>query len=430
MSALDRLKAVRTQLPARYARARPIKHLILEDFLDRELYDDLLLEFPPIPDGENELVTTDVRAWGKAFRTLDALLASPEVSALMADISGTPGLVVDPAYVGAGVRHTRAGAQMITPPSRLNGGWGCQLGMVINLSPAWRETFGERTLLASARANVTHRATLFQPALDQPLTLRASDAHTGRAIHAYFFAHERRAVSRAPAAAARETVVPAAPPLRQGFGRTLSSYEADLGELRRAVEARWQRIDHLLSQTRETSATFLATVERSFRDVTTLMPADELAACLALLQRQDAVLAALTAGSTTADLERTRALPALPVEGALSLVSHEGAWRDRWVSTTFDAVVRPARPIQRLIIRGMVPSELGRRQHLTATIDGAIHQKRMDAGGFEWTLPLPRASAAPVHLQVVTLHAWRPSDSGHSPDGRELAWHLVALAAE
>ncbi|CAN5346832.1 hypothetical protein BH11PSE14_BH11PSE14_08910 [soil metagenome] len=103
-------------LAKEFRNAQPFRHVVIDDFLDPGLAERLLAEFPDFDPARaisengvvgNKAVNERLRMLGPAFVQFDDMAKSQEFLALVSAITGIPGLVHDPAYVGGGTHENR-----------------------------------------------------------------------------------------------------------------------------------------------------------------------------------------------------------------------------------------------------------------------------------------------------------------------------------
>ncbi|HET9483350.1 MAG TPA: 2OG-Fe(II) oxygenase, partial [Xanthomonadales bacterium] len=134
--------------------AAPFRHVVIEDFLDRELAGRLLAEFPTFDAryALNEMgqvggkaVREEVRALSEPYRTLDAYIQTPEFLRFGSDVTGIPDLLYDPDYVGGGT-HENVHGQSLDQHVDFNyhpgTKWHRRLNLIVYLNPGWEEAWG------------------------------------------------------------------------------------------------------------------------------------------------------------------------------------------------------------------------------------------------------------------------------------------------
>lgn len=146
--------AARARHADAFASAQPFRHVVIDDFLEADFARQLLAEFPPFEKGNylaehgrpGEKSTFErVRALGPAYARLDDLVRSPEFLRLVGEITGLPGLLYDPWYLGGGTHDNRQHAALdphidfnFHPLER----WHRRLNLIIYLNPEWQPEWG------------------------------------------------------------------------------------------------------------------------------------------------------------------------------------------------------------------------------------------------------------------------------------------------
>jgi hypothetical protein len=141
-------------LAARFAAARPFRHVVIDGFFAAEAADALLREFPPFDakfavneagDVGNKAVVERIRGIGPAYAALDDLIQSPGFLALVGRITGIPGLLYDPWYFGGGTHENREGQDLDPhidfnrhPVERTHR----RLNLIVYLNPEWHDAWG------------------------------------------------------------------------------------------------------------------------------------------------------------------------------------------------------------------------------------------------------------------------------------------------
>ena len=142
------------ELRVQFAGALPFRHIVLEQFLEPEFCRRLMAGFPSFEarDALNELgeagrkaVISDFARLAPAYRDFDRLMRDPEFLALMGRITGIPGLLYDPAYVGGGTHENLSGQELdphvdfnYHPASALHR----RLNLIVFLNQEWEASWG------------------------------------------------------------------------------------------------------------------------------------------------------------------------------------------------------------------------------------------------------------------------------------------------
>jgi Rps23 Pro-64 3,4-dihydroxylase Tpa1-like proline 4-hydroxylase len=136
-----------------FERAKPFKHLCIDNFLNPEIADALFEEFPKFEKqyALNEhgkvggkAVRTDLGALGAAYKELETFIHSKEFLDYMSNMLGIPGLLSDPTMYGGGT-HENLHGQELDPHVDFNYNYERSLHRRVNLliylnrdwSPDW-----------------------------------------------------------------------------------------------------------------------------------------------------------------------------------------------------------------------------------------------------------------------------------------------------
>jgi hypothetical protein len=137
-----------------FASARPFRHLVIDDFLQPAVIEQLRQEFPAFERGN--FIGDDGRPGGKstvdsmpqlgpAYRQLDDVIQSPAFLAYLGQVTGIDGLLYDPFYLGGGTHENRNG-QPLRPHIDFNyhpsERWHRRLNLIVYLNPEWDDRWG------------------------------------------------------------------------------------------------------------------------------------------------------------------------------------------------------------------------------------------------------------------------------------------------
>jgi Rps23 Pro-64 3,4-dihydroxylase Tpa1-like proline 4-hydroxylase len=137
-----------------FLHARPFRHLVIDRFLTESFCEELCREFPPFHERNavNELgtlgrkaVVPALRRIGPAYERFDRLMQSRDFRALVARLTGIPGLLYDAEYFGGGTHENRAGQELdihidfnYHPRTHTHR----RLNLIVFLNPEWKEEWG------------------------------------------------------------------------------------------------------------------------------------------------------------------------------------------------------------------------------------------------------------------------------------------------
>jgi hypothetical protein len=137
-----------------FASAAPFRHVIIDDFLAPAFADALLAQFPDFEKGNyigddgrpgGKSTVDRVRGLGDAYRDLDDVIQTREFLDVVGAITGIPGLIYDPFYLGGGTHENRHGQALKAhidfnyhPSER----WHRRLNLIVYLNHEWEEAWG------------------------------------------------------------------------------------------------------------------------------------------------------------------------------------------------------------------------------------------------------------------------------------------------
>ncbi|ANB16738.1 2OG-Fe(II) oxygenase [Dokdonella koreensis] len=401
------------ELAAAFAAARPFRHAVIPDFLDRALCERLLADFPDFEARHalNEMgkvggkaVRMDVRDLSDSYRALDALLQTEAFLGLISRITGIPDLLYDPDYIGGGTHENRDGQGLDAhvdfnyhPRTR----WHRRINLIVYLNHDWHEAWGGALELhADPWAEGSGQAVRIAPTFNTCALFETTEhswhgfsairlpeaarARSRKSFAIYLYTRERPAEETAPP---HGTIyVPDAMPATWEVGRRLD--EADVGDARR-------RFSRLRTQLR-----YLYDRERQF------------GAQIQALERA---------------LAEARAAQRLPLQGyATQPRGVSGLWPDGWVGPDLSAALVPVRAAKALELEVWAPPQLAQGTELAIRLGAEQHAATLRPGArTTLRLPLKVATGSEALLEIRSVRTWTPSADGSSGDERALAFRLL-----
>ena len=142
-------------LRAEFANADPYPHIVVEDFLPRDVIERMHGEFPGVASGDwIHYVHYNERKFGKTNRetfgaTIGAVvdeLNSPRFLEFLRDVTGIEDLLPDETLEGGGLHQSERGgflnvhADFTVHPHRRD--WRRRLNLLLYLNPTWEESYG------------------------------------------------------------------------------------------------------------------------------------------------------------------------------------------------------------------------------------------------------------------------------------------------
>jgi hypothetical protein len=211
--ALDRAQCVTagTELHARYAAADPFPHIMMDDFIDKDVLRGLLAEWP--------VASTDKKYYDRPQERLKYEwqpheLSAPFLRSFLAEmnaepmvrfieaLTGIPNLIADPYYNGAGLHEIKRGGHLgVHADFNIHRGMNVvrRVNLLIYLNDDWQPEYGgDLELWSKDMKQIRHkiapllgRAVVFNTDLDsfhghpEPLTCPAD--RTRRSIALYYY---------------------------------------------------------------------------------------------------------------------------------------------------------------------------------------------------------------------------------------------------
>jgi hypothetical protein len=262
----DPVLARRAALAQDFAAARPFRHVAIDGFLAPDFAQGLLDQFPAFGRGNalaehgrpgDKSTVERIRALGDRFVQLDDLVRSRGFLDWLGEVTGIPGLLYDPGYVGGGTHDNRQGASL-DPHIDFNfhpiEGWHRRLNLIVYLNPGWQPDWGGALALYRDPASDPTPAHVFAPLFNRCVVFETNDhswhgfgrialppEHAGTSRRSLAFYFYTRAEKDAPPETAHSTVYVTRPlPAHLHAGHVLT--EADLAELRAVVADKDGRI--------------------------------------------------------------------------------------------------------------------------------------------------------------------------------------------
>lgn len=254
-------------LAREFAAARPFRHVAIDGFLEEDFARGLLARFPAFERGNalaehgrpgDKSTVERIRALGDRYAQLDDLVRSRGFLDWLGGVTGIPGLLYDPGYVGGGTHDNRQGASL-DPHIDFNyhpiEGWHRRLNLIVYLNPDWRPDWGGALALYRDPAQDPTPAHVFAPLFNRCVVFETNEhswhgfdrialppEHAGtsrRSLAFYFYTRaEKNAPDETPA---HSTVYVTRPlPAHLHAGHVLT--DADMAALRDMVADKDGRI--------------------------------------------------------------------------------------------------------------------------------------------------------------------------------------------
>jgi len=403
--------AERDAYAAAFASAQPFRHISIDGFLDDDLAQRMLAEFPSFEDkyalnemGEvgGKAVRMDMDNLPEPYRQLDAYLQTREFLDFVSHVTGIPDLLYDPEYVGGGTHENRDGQgldQHVDFNFHPGTKWHRRLNLIVYLNPEWELGWGGNLQLQADPWNGDMRGPTIAPLFNRAVVFETTERswHGFSPIHLpsekksrsrksfaiYLYTKERPASETAVSHAT--VYVPDGMPGYLHAGVTLD--ESHIADLR-------QRFERMLGQLK-----FLYDREKNFA---------------AQIESADRALA-----------EARRAQKA-DLQGYAVQNGAEGLWPDGWAAREFVLRFTPTRRAKRLDLDLWAPAQLRGPQRLAIEIGGRAYEQVIQVGArVRCEIKLDAPANAPLELRIASALEWQPSADRGSSDQRRLAFKLI-----
>jgi hypothetical protein len=208
-------------LADKYQNASPFPHIVMDDFLDREVLHGVLSDFPS--SGDKEFFDRDQERFKFQYqphesssglvRNLFAELNSQAFLGFLEELTGFKGLISDPYFAGGGLHETKRGGHLgvhadFNIHQRLN--IERKLNLLVYLNEDWEDDYGGQLELWDRQMKkcavrvkpVFGRAVIFNTALDSfhghPDPLNCPPERSRRSIATYYYSAPEDGVAALP----------------------------------------------------------------------------------------------------------------------------------------------------------------------------------------------------------------------------------------
>jgi len=217
---LARVSAAKSEA---YRTARPFRHVVLDDFLPREVLELLIREFPGPEDiawdlhgpgrtrwsrdkNVAKLATSDETKFGPFTRHFMAQLNSATFLAFLEELTGTRGIIPDVSYNNCGLHSTGRGGRLMMHTDVNRHPHGNRMHQFLNLilyvNPDWKEEYGGHLELWDRERRpvqrilpIANRVTLFNTGTrslhGHPHPLTCPEGRRRNSLAVYYYLRER-----------------------------------------------------------------------------------------------------------------------------------------------------------------------------------------------------------------------------------------------
>jgi Rps23 Pro-64 3,4-dihydroxylase Tpa1-like proline 4-hydroxylase len=214
---LARMREVAGSARAIYRSARPFPHIMLDDFFDRTLLDEVLREFPQPGairwqsfdnDREIKLASAAEASFGPVTRLLLYHLNSITFLEFLSQVTGIANLIPDPSFEGGGLHQIIPGGKLgVHADFNKHRAYGLdrRLNLLLYLNKDWREEYGghlqlwdrEMTRCEARVAPLFNRVMIFSTTdftyHGHPDPLSCPEGMTRKSLALYYFTNGRPA---------------------------------------------------------------------------------------------------------------------------------------------------------------------------------------------------------------------------------------------
>lgn len=409
----------RQQLEARasaFEEAEPFRHVVLDEFLEPQVCQQLLQEFPGFEAryALNEMgqvggkaVRSSVAELGATYAALDRYIQSAEFLDYVSRLTGIPDLLYDPDYEGGGTHENRDGQSLdvhIDFNYHPRTGFHRRLNLIIYLNPEWEDDWGGALQLVEDPWDGQAKSLELAPLFNRCVVFETNEVswHGFREIELpegrkslsrksfaiYLYTRTRPAEQTAPPHAT--VYVPDGMPTGLQSGSTLD--DESVVDLR----VRFARLRGQLRFLYQREGEFSTQIER-----------------------------------LKGALAEARTSQRINLQGYASVSAVDGCWPDGWVSRTLVTAFETSRALRGLSVDLWVPPQLTDVQKVSVGFCGGERVFDVAPGARETlrlSCSLPVGSV--VELRIRATQEWVPASDGESGDERALAWRLLGITLE
>lgn len=204
------------ELRQKYVTAEPFPHLVLENFLNEQVLDQTLAEFPA-PNSEdwityrhvnsNKFGSTDRKTFPSTIGQVIDELNSPQFVQFISDLTGIPDLFADEALEGGGMHQSERGGFLNVHADfqahTFHDDWRRRVNIIVYLNKNWEDSFGghlelwdkQMTRALNKVAPIFNRVVIFNCDFDafhgHPIPLACPPGMSRKSLALYYYTKEK-----------------------------------------------------------------------------------------------------------------------------------------------------------------------------------------------------------------------------------------------
>ena len=199
-----------------YQSASPFPHIVLDQFLNQDVLEKAVSEFPSVDSGkwvhyahvnEKKYGKTDSSQFGPTLKRIVDELNSPQFVSFLSELTGIQGLFADPSLEGGGLHQSKRGGYLnihadftVHPHHRT---WRRRVNVLVYLNHNWQEAYGGHLELWDKKMKacekkvlpVFNRSVIFNTDFDSfhghPEPLTCPESFTRKSLAFYYFTEEK-----------------------------------------------------------------------------------------------------------------------------------------------------------------------------------------------------------------------------------------------
>jgi hypothetical protein len=397
-----------------FSEAKPFKHICIDNFLDKDIAEGLLLEFPDF-DKRNAIneagriggksTQENTRALGNYYTEIDDYISSEGFLTYLSQITGIPKLLYDKEYFGGGTHENLDGQNLDTHidfnyhrSAKIHR----RLNLIIYLNKEWEDSWGGQIEIHSnPREPETNQISAFSPLFNRcvifetneyswhgfpKITLPEDKKHLSRKSFAvYFYTLDRPKEEIVPA----HTTFYVQRPMSNSIKPNQILSEENYSELKSLIRAR----DHWI--------TFYQNLELKLnKEIENL----------------------------NQKLEAAKIFDPVPINGPVTQISNpNNFYPDKWTGDRFKVDLNLISPTSKIILTGSLPEFINYHYEIAIKLNGEnLKNQTIKAGGF--IIEVSKSLEANQNITIeIESSTFNPKSLGMNNDNRDLGFFLESL---